>query len=59
MVEPSIIAAALAVRDELRHQETTQRLAEARTACPELLRLVDGLADAVDVLDPPTPIFDA
>lgn len=39
--------------------ETTQRLREARTACPELLRLVDELAEAVDEIDPPIPIFDA
>lgn len=54
-----LTGAARAVRSELRHMEGTQRLDQARAACPELLRLVDELADAADELDPPTPILEA
>lgn len=55
-----VVDAAKAVRAEVWHMTGTRRLAQAREAVPELLRLVDELVAALDAEDGgPVPIYEA
>ena len=47
------------MRAEVRHRETTTRLAEYRRAWPDFFEAVDEIVRLLDEDDPPIPIFDA